>query len=117
MRRPSRAVRPKGRPTVMGTDDRAEAGRAEIERRVLAFLQDELLPPGLAITRDTELLSGDVLDSMGALRLSAFVGEEFRIPVRPSDFVVEHFRSVAAVAAFVLRAAARDGEAHEGPER
>jgi acyl carrier protein len=100
----------------MGTDDRAES-RAQIERRVLAFLQDELLPPGLAITRDTELLSGDVLDSMGALRLSAFVGEEFRIPVRPSDFVVEHFRSVAAVAAFVLDVAARDGEVHEAPDR
>jgi acyl carrier protein len=101
----------------MESDDRAATGRAEVERRVQAFLQDELLPPGLAVTRDTELLSGDVLDSMGALRLSAFVGEEFGIPVRPSDFVVEHFRSVAAVAAFVLRAAVRDRESREGPAR
>ena len=90
----------------MANDGRPAPGAHEIESRVLAFLQGELLEPGVTIGPDADLLSGEVLDSMGVLRLAAFVGEEFRIDVRPSDFVVENFRSVAVIAGYVERAAA-----------
>lgn len=76
---------------------------AEIEARVLDFLRAELVGPDAVVDRDSELLSGEVLDSMSVLRLAAFVGEAFAIAVQPSDFVVEHFRSVAAIGAYVRR--------------
>ena len=74
-----------------------------IEGRILAFLQGELLSPGTAVQREDDLLSGELLDSMSVLRLAAFVGQEFGIIVQPSDFVVENFRNVAVIAAFVRR--------------
>ena len=95
----------------MANDARPTPEAAEIERRVLDFLQRELLEPGVTIGRDADLLSGEVLDSIGVLRLAAFVGEEFQIDIRPSDFVVENFRSVEVIAGYVGRA----GAAH-GPE-
>jgi acyl carrier protein len=93
----------------MANDARPAPEAADIEGRVLAFLQRELLEPGVTIGRDADLLSGEVLDSMGALRLAAFVGEEFQIVMQPSDFVVENFRSVAVIAGYVGRAAAARG--------
>lgn len=99
----------------MATDGRPALEAAEIEQRVLAFLERELLEPGVTVGRDVDLLSGDVLDSIGALRLAAFVGEAFQIDIRPSDFVIENFRSVAVIAGFVGRATAARGHEGAGP--
>jgi acyl carrier protein len=99
----------------MVNDGRPVPGTSEIENRVLAFLQQELLEPGATIGRDAELLSGEVLDSIGALRLAAFLEEEFQIAIQPSDFVIENFRSVAVIAGYVARAAAPRGSQGERP--
>jgi acyl carrier protein len=96
----------------MPSEDGRSPEAAEIERQVLDFLQRELLAPGTAVGRDADLLSGEVLDSMGVLRLAAFVGEAFRIDIRPSDFLVENFRTVAIIAGYGRRTLA--GRAPEG---
>jgi acyl carrier protein len=85
------------------TDDRRIPEAPEIEARLLAFVQRELLGPRIVVHRDSDLLSGEVLDSMSVLRLAAFVGQEFQIDFQPSDFVVENFRTPAVVAAYVRR--------------
>jgi acyl carrier protein len=82
---------------------------ADVERRVVEFMERELLGPGTSVGRDDDLLSGEVLDSMGVLRLAAFVGEAFGIDVQPSDFVVENFRTVAVIAGYVARSRERRG--------
>jgi acyl carrier protein len=99
----------------MANDARTVPDASEIERRVLGFLQRELLEPGVTIGRDDDLLSGEVIDSIGVLRLAAFVGEEFGMVIQPSDFVVENFRSVAVIAGYVGRARAANGPGDVGP--
>jgi acyl carrier protein len=74
-----------------------------IEDRVLTFLRREVLTAGVAVERETDLLSGEVLDSMSVLRLAAFVGDAFQIDIQPGDFVIESFRNVGAIAAYVRR--------------
>lgn len=81
-------------------------GAPDLERRIAAFLQRELLEPGAPVTDETDLLSGSLLDSIGVLRLANWLRDEFRLEIRPSDFVIENFRSVAAVARYVRAAAA-----------
>jgi acyl carrier protein len=98
----------------MTSDARSTPATAEIEHRVLAFLQRELLEPGVTVGRDADLLSGEVIDSIGVLRLAAFVGEEFQIAIQPSDFVVENFRSVAVLAGYIGRALAARGPEDAG---
>jgi acyl carrier protein len=74
-----------------------------IEDRVLTLLQRELLSDGVSVDRETNLLSGELLDSIGVLRLAALVGEAFQIDVQPADFVIENFRDVVAIARYVRR--------------
>jgi acyl carrier protein len=89
------------------TTGRARPSAADIERRVIEFLERELLGPGTSVGRDDDLLSGELLDSMGVLRLAAFVGEAFGIDVQPADFVVENFRTVGVIAGYVERSLER----------
>jgi acyl carrier protein len=91
------------------TTGRARPSAADIERRVIEFIERELLGPGASVGRDDDLLSGELLDSMGVLRLAAFVGEAFGIDLQPSDFVVENFRTVAVIAGYVARSLERGG--------
>jgi len=93
----------------MATDAQPTPEATEIEGRVLEFLQRELLEPGVTIGRDADLLSGEVIDSIGVLRLATFLSEDFRIVIQPADFVVENFRSVAVIAGYVVRALAAHG--------
>jgi acyl carrier protein len=93
----------------MSQDVRPRMDAEAIEARILAFLQGELLSPGTTVHREDDLLSGELLDSMSVLRLAAFVGQEFGIIVQPADFVVENFRNVAIIAAFVRRSQTPSG--------
>jgi acyl carrier protein len=90
----------------MTGNTRPSVDAAAIEARILAFIRAELLTPDVTVHRDDDLLSGEVLDSMSVLRLAAFVGQDFQINVQPADFVVENFRSVATIAAYVRRSLA-----------
>jgi acyl carrier protein len=87
------------------TDNGAGLTAPQIETRILEFLERHLLGPDVTIQRDDDLLSGELLDSIGAIRLAAFLEKEFGIDMQSTGFVVENFQSVAVLAAYVLRAA------------
>jgi acyl carrier protein len=82
----------------------------EIESRILDFIREELLGEDVEVRRDDDLLSGEVLDSIGVLRLATFVDDEFQIGMQPTDFLIENFQTVAVLTGFVLRRTAE----HEG---
>ena len=90
-------------------DDRLQPETSEIEERLLRFIRGELLATDTTVGRNDDLLSGELLDSVGMLRLAAFVDEEFQIGVQPSDYVIENFQNVALLAAYVGRALERAG--------
>lgn len=93
---------------MQGGEEHAGPTTRAIEDRLIDFIESELLSPRITVRPDDELLSGGLLDSMAALRLATFVGEEFAIEVRPADFVIENFRTVAALTQFIVRAAGRN---------
>jgi acyl carrier protein len=99
----------------MASDERGAPQAGAIGSQVLDFLQRELLSPGTTVGRDEDLLAGEVLDSIDVLRLAAFVAEAFRIEIRPSDFVIENFRTVATIAAYVERTRARQAPDGSSP--
>ncbi|MDX2437619.1 MAG: acyl carrier protein [Acidobacteriota bacterium] len=75
----------------------------EIESRIIAFIQRELLSLDATVDREDDLLSGEILDSIAILRLSVFVEEEFQLNIQPADYVIENFQNVAVIAEFVQR--------------
>ena len=88
----------------------------KIEARILEFLHTEVLGPEVTIRRDDDLLSGELLDSIGAIRLASFLEKQFGIDMQSGGFVVENFQSVEVLARYVLEAArsldARQGESN-----
>lgn len=73
----------------------------EIEASLLAFVRNELVGPDVAIDRNDELLTGEILDSIAVVRLAGFVESQFGLDMKPGDFVIENFKSIAVLAAFV----------------
>jgi len=71
--------------------------------QVKAFVLDEFLPDdaGNQIDDDDDLLAGGVIDSLGVLKVLAWIEDEFHVPVDDLDFALENFRTVSAIASFV----------------
>ena len=57
----------------MTSDDPRELTPEAVESRIMEFIQVELLGQGETITPEDNLLSGEIIDSIGVLRLSTFV--------------------------------------------
>ena len=57
------------------------------------YIQDELLD-GREVSDDENLLLGGLIDSMGVMRLVAFVGETFQVSVPPEDLTIENFMTI-----------------------
>jgi len=90
--------------TNMTTAENPRLEAQEVESRIITFIERELLSPGETVNRDDDLLSGDIFDSIGVLRLAAFVEEDFKLEMQPSDFVIENFQTVAVLAQYILHA-------------
>jgi len=58
------------------------------------------------VAPEEPLLDGGLVDSVGVLRLAAFIEEHFDIQVEDEDLIPENFQTVRAVAAFVRSKAA-----------
>lgn len=72
---------------------------AEIKR----FVLDEFAPDVGAddLADDFDLLDNGIVDSLGLLRLIAWVGERYDIAVEEVELTPDDFRSVEAIAHFV----------------
>jgi acyl carrier protein len=82
----------------------------EVERRVREYVVNELLYDRdlPALGDDDSLLGPGLLDSVGVLRLVAWIEEEFGIPVPDEDVVPENLETIGRLAALVRR---KQGEA------
>lgn len=81
----------------------------EHENALAEFVRNELLHGRkVALTNDADLLGAGIVDSLGILRLVAFIEDRFGVKVPDEDVVFENFQSIGAMAAYVSqRQAAR----------
>lgn len=73
---------------------------------LMSFIQGELRASAGAepIPDDADLLGGGHIDSMGIMRLVAFLESEFDVIVPPEDVTIEHFQSGKTIADYVRNA-------------
>ncbi|MDG4757163.1 acyl carrier protein [Micromonospora sp. WMMD710] len=76
---------------------------AEIRQFIVSTFAPDVTADELSA--DLDLLDAGVVDSLGLLRLIAWVGERFLIPIENQDISPAQFSSVASIAAFVREAA------------
>ena len=75
----------------------------EIERTVRDYILREFLPgedPD-ALTEDTPLITGGILDSISTLKLVVFLEERFAVTVEAHEAGVEHLDSVGQIARLI----------------
>ena len=70
------------------------------------FVIDEFLPDVSAadLAVDYDLLADGVIDSLGLLKLIAWVEDHFQLAVHDTDLDPNNFRSVQAIEAFIEEA-------------
>ncbi|MEV6948448.1 acyl carrier protein [Streptomyces sp. NPDC051172] len=87
------------------------------EQIITRFVIDEFLPDVEANALDPEydLIGGGVIDSLGLLKVIAWLEHRFGLQADEVELDPDSFRTVRAIDAFVARAAA-DGAA-DGPDR
>ncbi|MGH3683789.1 MAG: acyl carrier protein [Pseudonocardiaceae bacterium] len=70
------------------------------------FVLEEFLPDVSAdqLSVDQDLLESGVVDSLGLLKLIAWIEERFELSVHDTDLDPDNFHSVAAIDAFITAA-------------
>jgi acyl carrier protein len=73
---------------------------------ITKFLVDEFLPdvPADSLAADYDLLAGGVIDSLGLLKVIAWLEDRFDVVVDDIEIEPDNFRTVAAMNAFVQNA-------------
>jgi len=73
---------------------------------ITEFLVDEFLPDIEAgsLTADYDLLAGGVIDSLGLLKVIAWLEDRFGVVVDDLEIAPDNFRTVAAMNEFVRNA-------------
>ena len=72
------------------------------------FISDELLG-GETVKDDDNILSDGMVDSVGMMRLVAFIEDEFNLSVPPEDFIVENFQTISILSDYIEKRVG-DGE-------
>jgi acyl carrier protein len=68
--------------------------------KITRFIIDELLS-GLDIGEQDDLLLSGLVDSIGVMRLVAFIEEESGKRVPPEDVVIEHFATIEHITRYL----------------
>lgn len=69
---------------------------------VRAFiLHDLLLGQQASLADEEDLLLSGLVDSLGVVRLIAFLESEFHLTVPPEDVVLENFQTLAAIRGYL----------------
>jgi acyl carrier protein len=67
------------------------------------YLHNELLNTVsyVDLSEDDNLLTSGLVDSLGIMRLIAFIEQSFDLHVRPEEVTLEHFRTINTIAAYI----------------
>jgi acyl carrier protein len=66
-------------------------------------LEQEILGGRVSIEADQNLLLDGAVDSLGMLKLVAFIEANYAVKVPPESFTIENFRSLRVIAGYVSR--------------
>lgn len=74
----------------------------QIQSTLRQFIVNDLLLGQVAeIKDDDDLLLSGLVDSLGVVRLIAFIESELQLTVPPEDVVLENFQTLTAITAYL----------------
>ena len=85
-----------------------------IRETLRRYIGDELVEEDGAVGDDENLLADGMVDSMGMLRLVAFIDDTWDIKVPPEEFVLEPFRTIVDLEDYLTGKLGAKGNADHG---
>ena len=82
---------------------RAGAAKLNIREALRQYVSEELLEEEAPVEDDENLLADGMVDSLGMLRLVAFIEESYGVRVPPQDFTIENFRTIETLDTYLSR--------------
>ena len=74
---------------------------ADSDQKILGYIQNDLLGGSVEVFSDTDLLKTGLIDSLGIMRLVAFLENEFKTTIPAQDLTLENFSSVNTIVAYL----------------
>lgn len=74
-----------------------------IQNRIIEYITKELTNEDLedGLESNEDLLGSGILDSLGMMRLIAFIEEEFSCKILPEEMIIENFMTVEHISEFL----------------
>ncbi len=87
----------------------------ELQSELIEFILSDLArDKGIeSLEPDDELLESSLVDSLGIMRLIAFIEQQFGYAVPSEDLVIENFLSVTAIVDYLSPKLSDEGERNE----
>jgi len=86
----------------------------DIKALLTCFVTEELLDEEEPVGANENLLSDGMIDSLGMMRLVAYIDQELGYKVPPGDLVIENFRTIGLISDYLERSL---GEAEKDADR
>jgi acyl carrier protein len=75
----------------------------KVKEKVKSYIHTSVYVENEKIHDDTLIFKEGYFDSMGFVRLIAFIEEEFGMKTRDADLIEENFESINAITDFIIR--------------
>jgi acyl carrier protein len=72
-----------------------------MKEKIRDYITNNLLESEVELTYDDDLLNSGLVDSIGVVKLIAYIQEEFAIEVPPEEMVIENFVTINAIDTFL----------------
>ena len=73
----------------------------DIKEVLQKFISQELLNGHQLVSTEDNLLTDDILDSLGVISLVIFIEKQFEINVPPEDILIENFRTINVITNYI----------------
>lgn len=74
---------------------------ADLDERLVAFINDEVSTAADPVAADTDLLLTGAVDSLGVVRITQWLEDNYGTDVDPLEVTLENFQTVERMVAYV----------------
>ena len=67
------------------------------------FVSEELLNNTASVTRNDNLLTDGLVDSLGMMRFIRFIEDTYDLEIPPEDVIIENFRTIGVIIDYLHR--------------
>lgn len=76
---------------------------SQVQQTLMEFVSKQLLNdrPDLVLKPEDDLLSSQWVDSLGVMRIVAFLEQQFGVTIPPADVTIENFVNIQTISAYL----------------